>query len=381
MKNKVKGAFAATLIMGAVLAFPVDADAIMFETMAEPADYINQQEEQLADSIDFKMDWCEAYTMSESELRDVFFYQGGIACGEFSAKKNADKTVDIHIEPVYYPGRRVAYAYKTGDTSFLTSEEKQLYSYGMDIANDAYLVSNSDLEREKYIHDYVCDRVTYYTPEKVTTRPMREWTALGAFFDGKANCQGYADLFYALATMADFEVREQVGGNATWQDGWVNVNHIWNAIKVNGRWYFLDCTWDDKEWDGMPWNYVYFNFADELYERGHDFNNWYSAADVGWTADENYLYYSDLGVCAGDYATLARKVYDYKLNHPYERKVYAMYTGGQLDDNAFNNELKAYADSFARPCSWRWTWCSDQYLFNSEEHIYSFVEVNWDSFG
>ena len=79
MKNKVKGAFAATLIMGAVLAFPVDADAIMFETMVEPADYINQQEEQLADSIDFKMDWCEAYTMSESELRDVFFYQGGIA--------------------------------------------------------------------------------------------------------------------------------------------------------------------------------------------------------------------------------------------------------------------------------------------------------------
>ena len=142
-----------------LLAFrSISVQAVTFERIPNACDYINEQEEQLAEGIDFTLEWCEAYTMDSNELLRYFQMQGGFVIGTIQVTKHEDKTVDVHLEPYYYPGVRVAYAYRSGDTSFLTSEERSLYDYCMDIANDAYLVSNTDLEREKYIHDFILTR-------------------------------------------------------------------------------------------------------------------------------------------------------------------------------------------------------------------------------
>ena len=187
-----------------------------------------------------------------------------------------------------------------GILPFLTSEERGLYDYCMDIANDAYLVSNTDLEREKYIHDFICDRVVYKTDgTKDGTMPVpRHKTAIGAFFDGEANCQGYTDLFYVLATMAGFEVRKQIGGDWNWAEQSDN-NHIWNVIKLDGRWYQVDVTWDDQEHSDAPYIYANFNFAPG-WSYGHGLGNFGVCADMGWSSDQKYFYYSELGgMCFG----------------------------------------------------------------------------------
>ena len=363
-----------------LLAFrSISVQAVTFERIPNACDYINEQEEQLAEGIDFTLEWCEAYTMDSNELLRYFQMQGGFVIGTIQVTKHEDKTVDVHLEPYYYPGVRVAYAYRSGDTSFLTSEERSLYDYCMDIANDAYLVSNTDLEREKYIHDFICDRVVYKTDgTKDSTMPVpRHKTAIGAFFDGEANCQGYTDLFYVLATMAGFEVRKQIGGNWSWT-GPSDNNHIWNVIKLDGKWYEVDVTWDDQEHSDAPYIYASFNFAPG-WSYGHDLGNFGVCADMGWSSDQKYFYYSELGVCASDYATLAQKVYDYKCNHPNESQVHAMYIGGQLDTAAFDNAMKDYANQFSRWVNWSYRVYTIQ--FDNPEQWNSFLVVTWNQFG
>ena len=102
-----------------LLAFrSIPVQAVTFERIPNACDYINGQEEQLAEEIDFTLEWCEAYTMDSNELLRYFQMQGGFVIGTIQVTKHEDKTVDVHLEPYYYPGVRVAYAYRSGDTSF-----------------------------------------------------------------------------------------------------------------------------------------------------------------------------------------------------------------------------------------------------------------------
>lgn len=47
-------------------------------------------------------------------------------------------------------------------------------------------------------------------------------------------CSGYAKLFSMLC--------DKVGLEAQYLD---NDDHAWNRVKVNGKWLYIDCTWDD----------------------------------------------------------------------------------------------------------------------------------------
>ncbi|MBR2520051.1 MAG: hypothetical protein IKE46_09750 [Selenomonadaceae bacterium] len=175
-----------------------------------------------------------------------------------------------------YPGERVAWAYLHNDTSFLSNEEKQLYNVAVQIVNEAKNFSSDALYQELYLHDAIIERATYYT-EHPQKRFSRFQTATGALIDGKANCQGYTDAFYMLATMCGFKVDKVVGDSVnsaknTWE------GHTWNTIsfdKYNTS-YFVDVTWDDEvnNFNGEIFNgYIYFNTSTNVAGADH---RWYS---------------------------------------------------------------------------------------------------------
>lgn len=58
----------------------------------------------------------------------------------------------------------------------------------------------------------------------------------GALVDKKAVCQGYAE------TMQYFLKRAGVPCALATS---VYINHAWNVVKINGKWYHVDTTWDD----------------------------------------------------------------------------------------------------------------------------------------
>ncbi|MGN0554112.1 MAG: transglutaminase domain-containing protein [Oscillospiraceae bacterium] len=64
-------------------------------------------------------------------------------------------------------------------------------------------------------------------------------TAYGALVDGSAMCEGYAFAFSYLCTAAGIENYVVSGTNS---DG---DAHLWNKAVCDGKWYNVDCTWDD----------------------------------------------------------------------------------------------------------------------------------------
>ena len=83
-------------------------------------------------------------------------------------------------------------------------------------------------------------------------------------------CNGYAMATFYLCNKAGVETRfiRGIGGNDT------KVNHAWNAVKIDGKWYNIDVTWDDKGGFGISYEYFLKSDADfPLHIRSGRYNN------------------------------------------------------------------------------------------------------------
>lgn len=87
----------------------------------------------------------------------------------------------------------------------------------------------------KVFHDYIANKNKY--DSKMANDGESEYhsnTAIGPLFEGHAICDGYSD---ALAFFLDKIGIENIKIT--------NDEHVWNAIKLNDKWYHIDLTWDD----------------------------------------------------------------------------------------------------------------------------------------
>ncbi len=92
----------------------------------------------------------------------------------------------------------------------------------------------------KSVHDYLADTV-YYPDLNTSDYVMSAHDAYGALVEGRAVCQGYSD---AIKILCDYYNIPCVCISGTAGGG----GHMWNAVQMDdGKWYFIDCTWDDQE--------------------------------------------------------------------------------------------------------------------------------------
>ena len=97
----------------------------------------------------------------------------------------------------------------------------------------------SEYEMVKAIHDYIVNNTQYdYDRLLNGTVPDISHSPLGVLQYGVAVCQGYAYAFELLCDLSGIEC-EFVGGVAG------GGGHAWNQVKVDGKWYNIDVTWDD----------------------------------------------------------------------------------------------------------------------------------------
>ncbi len=124
-----------------------------------------------------------------------------------------------------------------------------------EIAEQACSNSDSDFEKLCYIHDTIVADCEYsYEGENVHG-------AYGALVDRKAVCEGYAKAFALICDMADIPCL-YVSGNADNGEG--SEGHAWNKVKLDGKWYNVDCTWDDPLGnDGSKIEHEYLLLSDE----------------------------------------------------------------------------------------------------------------------
>lgn len=220
-----------------------------FRTLSDAAEYLDSQLEELSDRVCFHVgeEPDEAFYLG---LRNYLPFHYGSP-----SYYDADKLVTISILS-YYPGDVILDAWEKGDVSGLDEDEKEVLDLALELVAQAEAETDSDLEKEVWLHDWLCQKVFYESPDMdIKAREyveLRELSCIGAMLDGKANCQGYTDTFYLLGNLAGFEVRRLVGD--------AGEGHIWNMIRLDGAWYVVDVTFDDlsdEDYDG--WTYTHFN--------------------------------------------------------------------------------------------------------------------------
>lgn len=102
------------------------------------------------------------------------------------------------------------------------------------------LSNASNYTKVKKIHDYIVNKLSYDTS-------YSNYTAYEALTKKKAVCQGYALLFYKMATEAGVPCRIVA-----------SETHAWNIVKIGKKWYHVDATWDDPVSSKPILRYDYF---------------------------------------------------------------------------------------------------------------------------
>ena len=118
--------------------------------------------------------------------------------------------------------------------------------------------SMTEYEKEKYLHDALAIQVTYIESENAHN-------AYGALVEGKAVCEGYAEALQCLLHRVGIQSFIAIGSSINPSTS-TSEGHAWNSVKIDGKYYHLDLTWNDQ---GSKLFYAYFNVSDEIIKKDH----------------------------------------------------------------------------------------------------------------
>lgn len=127
-----------------------------------------------------------------------------------------------------------------------------------------------DYEKEKVLHDYLVSNCRYDDRYFTDNMPGESYTAYGALIKGVAVCQGYAVAMNLLLEEVGIESM-LITGEGFYEKAGENMSHAWNLVKIGGKYYHLDPTWNDPIIeDGTEIvSYSYFNVTDEQIAVNH----------------------------------------------------------------------------------------------------------------
>lgn len=172
-----------------------------------------------------------------------------------------------------------------------------------DIVNDAVKkcskeTDGSDYEKALWLHDWLLQQLDYDHSLKWSSAESALTRKLGT-------CQAYESAYSKLLTAAGItnaETRDTYDG------------HTWNAMKLDGKWYQVDCTWDDTKdnYYNFDPTHLYFGLTDELMALAHNgHNKIYTASGYGTRstslADNYFVRNGDAAKWARAYAERIQK--------------------------------------------------------------------------
>lgn len=116
----------------------------------------------------------------------------------------------------------------------------------------------TDYEKEKSVHDLLIENVLYDMSalQNLHKHSPRSNSILGVLFYKTAVCEGIAKVTKMLLNLLDIKcivATGMAGGEL----------HAWNIVKIDGKPYHLDVTWDINLSDKKSFRYDYFNLMDK----------------------------------------------------------------------------------------------------------------------
>lgn len=151
-----------------------------------------------------------------------------------------------------------------------------------------------DYDKELNIHNYIINNTRFDMPNYLAgTLPDESFAAYGCLVSGKAVCEGYSKAFKLMCDLSALDCMVVVGeslSGGSWE------GHAWNIVKIDGKYYHIDTTFDDpvndKGTDVLT--YYYFNLADNEISKSHRWDT--SGYPVCNSAENNYYYKNGLVV-------------------------------------------------------------------------------------
>lgn len=205
-----------------------------------------------------------------------------LASGEYQRYYIED--INITVEKGYFPDGHNVRVHMQFNYKFSKEEVDVFYQEMRDIAQK--LKKDSDFESVKAAYDYIINRVDY---------DYNNYLDYEGFRDGVMVCSGYSMALFHLLVDMNIPVRI-VNGYCTEEEKSVTA-HAWNVVKIDGKWYNIDATWDDPG-EEKDIQYQYFLKSDA------DFGNHYrNNAYEGYGKDISKESYSLNGNMPADHET------------------------------------------------------------------------------
>lgn len=141
---------------------------------------------------------------------------------------------------------RLNYSYEKIDLHALNAPSSAESTIG---SLAAYLVgpAKNDREKARAIFRWIAENIDY-NAEAFFGASIGSTKSEDVLKSRRSICYGYSDLFLSLASEAGLEAVRITGygkgyGYVPGQNFSGPSNHAWNAVRINGSWYLIDCTW------------------------------------------------------------------------------------------------------------------------------------------
>ena len=182
--------------------------------------------------------------------------------GKDNSKKEDSKNKESQNNKIETGLGKDGYIYITTQNP---TEEKEV-KLAKEIVKKIIKSGMSDYEKVKAINDYMILNVSYDMENyKKNTIPYESYTALGALEKKVAVCSGYAKMFRLVASEAGLEVTYVTGDTPY-------GSHAWNQVKVDGKWYNIDVTWNDGDYEKKENGHYYCGCYEYFLLSNEDFN-------------------------------------------------------------------------------------------------------------
>ena len=132
---------------------------------------------------------------------------------------------------------------------------KELFDYNVDLIVEKANLYNSDLLKEKYVHDTLVDMLNYNNSSN------NNQTAYSAIVNHSSVCAGYSKAFQYIMQKLDIPCYYVTGESSG--------DHAWNIVKIGNYYYNVDLTWDNTGTN----RYLYFNKNDYDFSSTHTRSN------------------------------------------------------------------------------------------------------------
>ena len=170
----------------------------------------------------------------------------------------------------------------------ITKEQKDTMLSQLNSAVDRILLDaamcGDDFDRELYLHDYICENVTYdqAAADDMENADRNVSNAYGALVEGKAICEGYSRAFQLLCMNCGIPCSVIYGEHD-------NVSHMWNIVNAGDGLYYLDSTFDDSAESSTL--HIYFNLTKSEILKDHKFDADFVSGKT-YSSDDSFNFYS-----------------------------------------------------------------------------------------